>query len=61
MTKKTPNGVTGGVKAAKCESCGHPMSARSDDALALAIGEHFIGVWRCQQAWVALVEKGKVA
>jgi hypothetical protein len=36
------------VKAARCEACGHPMSARSDDALADAIGEHMQCVPGCR-------------
>jgi hypothetical protein len=36
------------VKAARCEVCGHPMSAGSDDALADAIGEHLQCVPGCR-------------
>jgi hypothetical protein len=54
MKKRTPVApvCVSTILAAYCHVCGHPMSARTDTALAEAIGEHFIGKPICRNLWL---------
>jgi hypothetical protein len=53
--KKQPQQMPPTVIAATCQGCGHPMSARSEMALAYAVADHFLGAPTCELAMAVRV------